>query len=522
MGSGASFDAGLTAPAASERYFCHACHRVFGLGNIDSPADYCCPHCHSTFLEEIGARNSIQALRSSPYPDPYGLRHPNHGQLSLEQTRRISNATAMLRLLESQLRDELEHLQHAFETANIRANGAQNKPKKMTKAMSIQLKNRVINLDMICSQPSCPICSEDLILGNYITQLPCSHIFHKSCVLPWLDMKQNCPICRSELPDKVPSAEELEKFTNDELKERLAELEIELSDESVMNREELAALLHKHLTEIQAAEELEMQNAISSSSSVSSFTIGEPMLHINSNFHRQYFPFRTLGVIHNNNNDNNNEIVQSENTNILSDDEAVNRQSRLGQQSMAIRLGESSSEMNPFSLDSNEHRTHRRVQEMIINHDLSDAEETDEILNGYMSRNASRFSQASGPRSMPFNFNTLHSHPTRAVAANAAIRSDSPQLHMMSFSTDSADREIIGVRSYYSTPPHTSDSPNINNSSMIVAPRSTYRLISSTATDNIGQGYAYNATNHSTINNDINSNQTTETITADSTNTTER
>jgi hypothetical protein len=128
----------------------------------------------------------------------------------------------MLRLLESQLREELEALQTAFEHASQRS-AEEAKTKRLTKIMRAKLRNVHLDLDTICSQPSCPICSEDFPVDSQALRLPCSHLFHKDCVMPWLEMKQTCPICRNELSDAIPSANEMQKLTEEELRERLVD-----------------------------------------------------------------------------------------------------------------------------------------------------------------------------------------------------------------------------------------------------------------------------------------------------------
>jgi hypothetical protein len=78
-----------------------------------------------------------------------------------------------------------------------------------------------ITTDMLCSQPSCPICSEDYAVGSEIIQMQCSHIYHEACVIPWLEMKRKCPICRFEVCETVPPQSELEKLTETEIRQRI-------------------------------------------------------------------------------------------------------------------------------------------------------------------------------------------------------------------------------------------------------------------------------------------------------------
>ncbi|KAL5713989.1 RING-type E3 ubiquitin transferase [Ranunculus cassubicifolius] len=46
----------------------------------------------------------------------------------------------------------------------------------------------------------CVICKEEMNQGRDVCQLPCQHIFHWVCILPWLRRRNTCPCCRFQLP----------------------------------------------------------------------------------------------------------------------------------------------------------------------------------------------------------------------------------------------------------------------------------------------------------------------------------
>lgn len=45
--------------------------------------------------------------------------------------------------------------------------------------------------------PECCICLTEYEIGNVIHMLPCNHIFHRSCIVSWINKQNRCPICKS-------------------------------------------------------------------------------------------------------------------------------------------------------------------------------------------------------------------------------------------------------------------------------------------------------------------------------------
>lgn len=46
----------------------------------------------------------------------------------------------------------------------------------------------------------CVICKEEMRIGRDVCVLPCQHLFHWMCILPWLGKRNTCPCCRFRLP----------------------------------------------------------------------------------------------------------------------------------------------------------------------------------------------------------------------------------------------------------------------------------------------------------------------------------
>uniref|UniRef100_A0A1D1ZG98 RING-type E3 ubiquitin transferase n=1 Tax=Anthurium amnicola TaxID=1678845 RepID=A0A1D1ZG98_9ARAE len=62
----------------------------------------------------------------------------------------------------------------------------------------------------------CAVCKDPFVLGAEAREMPCKHIYHQDCILPWLSQRNSCPVCRHEMPTDVRGGRATQEPEGDE------------------------------------------------------------------------------------------------------------------------------------------------------------------------------------------------------------------------------------------------------------------------------------------------------------------
>ncbi|OVA10267.1 zinc finger protein [Macleaya cordata] len=69
----------------------------------------------------------------------------------------------------------------------------------------LNLPSITLTVEQLQEDNICAVCMDEFSTEEEVTWLPCSHYFHENCILPWLRIRNTCPLCRYEFPTESSS-----------------------------------------------------------------------------------------------------------------------------------------------------------------------------------------------------------------------------------------------------------------------------------------------------------------------------
>ncbi|KAF9978569.1 hypothetical protein BGZ73_001742 [Actinomortierella ambigua] len=153
--------------------------------------------------EEIDDRSSRRHGSSSSGTGLHN-RPPSPGDF-----RRLAEMFGAFRAREEPLGDEVhqEFLDNLI-TQLMDEAGASGKTGPPPAAKSFIRDLPIIHLRDVRQDEACVVCNEHFHESTseplLITRLPCKHAFDRDCIVPWLELHNNCPACRAEVPSDDP------------------------------------------------------------------------------------------------------------------------------------------------------------------------------------------------------------------------------------------------------------------------------------------------------------------------------
>ncbi|CAI0415416.1 unnamed protein product [Linum tenue] len=251
-GGGAAATARPPPASVPKAFFCYQCNRTVTI-SVSPTSDPLCPSCNEGFLEEAENPNPGPNLPSAAAADPFGdaffppmspfsllpllfssssahggsatfeFQNPNiFGAQRSPSDQAEFNPHDFLRNYLNNLHNDGARIQFFMDNNPPAGNLgdyfigpgleqliqqlAENDPNRYgtppaAKSAIDALPTVKITGEAQSSEMNqCAVCKDEFETGDEAKQMPCKHVYHPDCIVPWLELHNSCPVCRYELP----------------------------------------------------------------------------------------------------------------------------------------------------------------------------------------------------------------------------------------------------------------------------------------------------------------------------------
>lgn len=199
-------------------YWCHACQReTFPVSNLSGES--CCNICRQTCIEDIESYREDHPRNT--FTDTMANQSQTRRSQSTGRAGRITNFiifsssravdNPILRIIFSNYGQfqsffqmhsndqQFENLLNYIMQNDPNIHGSPPASEKSIKQLKKEQLNES-NMKDYENSKECSVCMETYKIEESVVTIPCLHLFHEDCILPWLNIHNSCPICRLELP----------------------------------------------------------------------------------------------------------------------------------------------------------------------------------------------------------------------------------------------------------------------------------------------------------------------------------
>uniref|UniRef100_A0A0D9WI57 RING-type E3 ubiquitin transferase n=1 Tax=Leersia perrieri TaxID=77586 RepID=A0A0D9WI57_9ORYZ len=209
-------------------HWCYVCRRPVHICETNHHQDtLTCPTCNDGFIQELSEMMPHRTV-TTPINTP-GFINPDAAVIDAFLGRRRRATEAMISTLMRQVDDDRDG--YVYSRAGLDALFDQLRLRSQLVSTSRRQEEQdgsppPASASAIEAMPAvtigrrrlrgaeaghCPVCQDTFELGGVAREMPCGHLYHDGCIVPWLARHNSCPVCRHPLPSPAPAPDDSER-----------------------------------------------------------------------------------------------------------------------------------------------------------------------------------------------------------------------------------------------------------------------------------------------------------------------